>query len=73
MGDFPREIVDPYRYKQFAYDASDNLEYLGENKNIIAADGDTDWVIYKFEYSSGNLVKRRKQITSWTLRASGWA
>ncbi len=73
MSDYPREIVDPYRYKQYAYDASDNLEYLGENKNIIAGDGDADWVIYKFEYSSGNLVKKRKQITSWTLRASGWA
>ena len=47
-----------------------NLDYKGVNANADAADGDLDWLIYKYTWSSGNPTVIQKKMGSWTSRAS---
>ena len=61
--------------KRFAYDASDNIEYLGVNWRPEAADADADWEIHKFGYdASSNMVNLQILPGSWDNRAAlNWA
>lgn len=68
-----RNIVDIYPYKQYAYDADGNLIYRGRHKAVAASDDATDWLIDRYDYTSGEIVKHRTRTTSWTLRTSGWS
>ncbi len=49
---------------------SGNLDYKGVNVNSDAADGDTDWLIYKYTWVSSNPTVILKRTGSWTLRAT---
>jgi hypothetical protein len=64
-------VKGTFPYEQYDY-TSGNLDYAGFNTDITAADADTDWLIFKYEWSAGNCVKIRMRITSWTDRATGW-
>ena len=64
-------IKEMFPYEQYDWTSGD-LDYIGINDDITAADADTDWIIFKLEYTGGKLVKMRMRITSYTLRASGW-
>ncbi len=52
---------------------SGNLDYMGENVNADAADGDTDWTIYKFTWDGTNCTVIQKRTGSWTGRAALFA
>ena len=54
--------------KKFDY-TSGNLDYLGVNENADAADGDTDWTIYKLTWVGSNCTVIQKREGSWTGRA----
>lgn len=49
---------------------SGNLDYKGVNANASAADGDTDWLIYKYTWDGSNLTVILKRTGSWTGRAA---
>ena len=49
---------------------SGNLDYKGVNANADAADGDTDWTIYKYTWVSSNPTVVQERQGSWTLRAT---
>ena len=57
-----------FPYEQYDY-TSGNLDYKGINTDSSAADADTDWVIWKFTWSSGNCTKIQMLVGSWTGRA----
>ena len=62
-----------YALVRFDYDANQRIIYKGENQDIAAADGDTDWTITKYYYdANGMVLEMRVRVTSWTDRASGW-
>lgn len=53
------------------YDGSDRLEYRGLYKGI--ADAPTDapgWVVMKYTWTGGNLVRRQVTIGAWDDRAT---
>lgn len=57
---------------QFEYLAGDPI-YKGTNTVYDAADSDTNWVITKYTWSSGDVTKIQILTGSWTGRASlGW-
>ena len=62
MGEYIRKTyrIDDIHYPlvQYSYDGSNNIEYIGYNTNIDAADADTSWKITKFSYTSGDIVKK---------------
>lgn len=64
-------IAGVYPYQQFDW-TTGNLDYWGINGSITATDAQTDWVIFKFTWVSGNPTVIKQRITSWSLRASGW-
>jgi len=49
---------------------SGNLDYKGINANADAADGDTDWVIYKYTWVTSNPTVIQEKQGSWTGRSS---
>jgi hypothetical protein len=51
---------------------SGDLDYKGVNNSISAADADTDWIITKYTWVSGNPTVIKQRVTSWTDRAIGW-
>jgi len=55
--------------KKFDYTSGD-LDYMGENENSSAADGDTDWTVYKFTWVGLNCTVIQKRSGSWTGRAA---
>lgn len=48
---------------------SGNLDYKGVNVNADAADGDTDWLIYKYTWVGDNPTVIQKKQGSWTGRS----
>ena len=77
MSDFKRRTyrIDDLQFPvmQISYDGSSNVEYIGWNTNIDAADGDTSWKVTKYSYTSGDIVKRKtKEGVSWTNRAAAF-
>ena len=44
--------------------------YLGFNQKSAATDGDTDWIIFKFEWSSSKFVQSQMLVGTWTGRAA---
>ena len=46
-----------------------NLDYKGVNVNADAADGDTDWIIYKYTWVGSNPTVILKRTGSWTGRS----
>ena len=67
------ELVYYYALVLFDYDANNRVIYKGENDDIAALEGDTDWVITKYYYNAGGMViSMRVRTTSWTNRATGW-
>ena len=73
MGDVEKLLAGAYWLRtKYDYDADGNCIYKGLNTDLSAADGDTDWYIVKYEYTSGNCTQKRVRVTSWTDRAMGW-
>ena len=69
------EVMLAYYYAITKYDTDSNgrILYMGQNQDINADYGDTDWVISKYYYSeSGSMVMILVRTTSWTNRAAGW-
>lgn len=66
-------IIDNYQYN-YAYDGSNNLEYLGKAMPG-AADDDSAWSIVKFSYTGSNLTAKKLASNNasfnkqWTQRA----
>ena len=52
------------------YDGSGNLIYLGKNLTHDAATSNALWEIWKFTYSSGNLVRWERLTGAWDNRAT---
>lgn len=60
-----------WRLKRFAYDASDNLEYIGFHFKINAPSSDANWAIWKLTYSSNNIALIEGPITGiWDNRTT---
>ena len=72
MGWIRAPVGGNFPYEQIEYDGSSQPIYMGYNTDIAAADGATDWIIYKLTWVSDNMTVKKMRITSWTLRASGW-
>lgn len=71
-GWLPFPIANIYPYVQMDW-TSGNMDYYGVNASASAADGATDWVIFKFTYDgSSNITKIQSKVGTWTSRASGW-
>ena len=64
-------LKEMFPYEQYDW-TSGNLDYIGINDDISAADGDTDWIIFKIEWTNGKIVKQRMRKTSWADRNLGW-
>ena len=43
--------------------------YIGLNSSVLATTSQTDWTIYKFTYSSGDVTQIKKNTGAWTNRA----
>jgi hypothetical protein len=55
------------------YDGSNYLIYKCENLRSLAADGDTDWEVTKYTWTSTTLTSKQVATGSVTGRASlGW-
>ena len=52
-----------WRIKLFAYDASDNIEYMGCNSKQNAATSENTWVVWKFIYTGSALTSIEGPIT----------
>lgn len=64
----PVVILDAAKVK---FDASDAAPtYIGVNADSSAADGDTDWTLYKFTYSGSDITQIVRKVGSWTNRAT---
>lgn len=73
MGDVEKLLAGVYWLNtKLEYDGSDNCIYKGQNDNLGAADGDTDWYITKFDWIGSNCTQIRVRKTSWTNKAVGW-
>lgn len=60
-----------WRQKLFAYDASGNIEYLGNNASREAATSDDTWVVWKMIYTGTALTEIQGPITGiWDNRAT---
>ena len=70
-GWYKAPLKEMFPYEQYDWTSGD-LDYYGINDDIAAADSDTDWIIYKCEWTSGKITKMRMRVTSWTNRSSGW-
>ena len=68
MGWLRSPIKGVYPYEQYDYTSGD-LDYMGINNDGSAADGDTDWIVFKYTWSGGNCTKIQMLIGSWTGRA----
>lgn len=44
--------------------------YIGTNDDADASVDDTDWLIYKFIYSAGNVTDIRKKKGAWSGRVA---
>lgn len=73
MGDIEKLLSDSYwQLQKFDYTSGD-LDYAGKNTDLSAADGDTDWYIWKYTWVGGNCTLiQGPRVTSWTNRAGGW-
>ena len=56
--------------QKFAYDESDNIEYIGRNKAIDAATSRSDWYIWKIIISNGLVTDMEMLEGVWDDRAS---
>lgn len=61
-----------FKNVKFDYDGDGNCTYKGLNTDLSAADGDTDWYIIRYDYTTGNCTQKRVRVTSWTNRTAGW-
>lgn len=60
-----------WRQKKFAYDASDNLEYIGFNSSPDDPTSASTWVVWKFAYTGTTLTEIQGPITGiWDNRAT---
>ena len=60
-----------WRQKQLAYDASDNLEYIGFHSQGDVLTSDGNWVVWKLVYTGDNLTSIEGPITGvWDDRAT---
>jgi len=63
---------DKWLLRKFAYDADDNLEYIGMNLDISASDSDSTWTIYRLTWdASDNISAMRKVVDeAWSSRVT---
>ncbi len=59
--------------KRYDYDANGSIIYTGMNTAMNATTSGTDWYVVKIDYTDGNVVQERMQITSWDARTQGWS
>jgi len=52
-----------WRVTKLAYDAGDNLEYIGRNAQMDAATSDATWAIWKLIYTGSALTDIEGPIT----------
>jgi len=71
VGWYKSPIANMFVYQQFDWTSGD-LDYMGINDDYSASDDDTDWIIFKFTWSSGDVTKIQMRQTSWTNRGTGW-
>jgi hypothetical protein len=60
-------------FKRTKFDfTSGNLDYLGQNLRVKAADGDNDWLIWKYNWDAGGDPDNIQGplCGSWTNRAT---
>ena len=73
MGDVERLLAGAYWLStKLFYDGSNNCIYKCCNTDLSAIDGDTDWYIFKYDWTGSNCTQIRMRITSVTNRAVGW-
>ena len=73
MGDVEKLLASSYwKIKKFDYTSGD-MDYAGFNTDISAADGDTDWYLWKYTWVGGNCTEiKGPVIDSWTNRGSAF-
>lgn len=60
-----------WRQKRFAYDASDNLIYMGFHSTKDGLTSNGNWSVWKFTYTGDNLTLIEGPITGiWDNRAT---
>ena len=64
MGEYERQVFDiddiVHPVAKFSYDASDNIEYAGLNKNASAGESDETWKITKLAYDGSDNITTSK-------------
>jgi len=69
------ELLAKTYWKDSRYDStSGNLDYKGLNRIANSSGSESNWQIWKFTWSSGNLIRKQGPIEGkWDDRASlGW-
>jgi hypothetical protein len=60
-----------WRQKRFAYDVSDNLEYLGFHWKENVETSEETWAVWKMTYTGDNITLIEGPLTgSWDNRAT---
>lgn len=60
-----------WRQRRYAYDASDNIEYIGFHPKKDAPTSDSNWAVWKLTYTSDTLTLMEGPITGiWDNRAT---
>lgn len=60
-----------YKEQRLDYDTDGNLTYKGLHLNYGASQSDTNWFVWKFTWTSGNLVRiQGPVITPWSERGN---
>ncbi len=69
MGDVEKLLADNYWKDQRLEWSGDDLIYKGFHTSATAATNDTDWYVFKYTWSSGDLVRLQgPAIGSWDGR-----
>lgn len=66
------ELLGDTYYNDYtlAYNASNNLEYVGYHQTMGASVSGTGWLIQKFIYTGSNVTRIQKTTGAWTDRES---
>lgn len=66
-------VTGTFAQEQYEWNADGTLGYKGVNSERAAADGNTEWVIFKYTYDgSKRVIKIEMRVTTWTARAEDW-
>lgn len=59
----------PWAETQYEYDVSNQPIYEGRHKTEGASDSDNGWYIWRYTWSSGNMIRKQgAKIGSWNNR-----